>query len=137
MARTLLWPAVLSAVLSAPSSVSAGAGAGEGTPESPLDISMIALISDPAAYDGLFVRVEGYLSLEFEGTAIYLHREDCENFLCRNGLWVEVPSGEWSEWTGRYVLLEGWFDSDEKGHMGLWSGSITAVGRLAEWGSTS
>ena len=32
-----------------------------------------------------------------------------------------------------YVLVEGIFDADEGGHMGLWSGSITKIQRTVLW----
>jgi hypothetical protein len=37
---------------------------------------MIQLIANPQAWDGKHVRVIGFLRLEFEGDALYLHRED-------------------------------------------------------------
>ncbi len=53
------------------------------------NISLIRLIATPERYDGKVIQVEGFLNLEFEGNAIYLHKEDYENSLCKNGFWVD------------------------------------------------
>ena len=49
----------------------------KGGPDSGVeDVSMIQLIANPQVYDNKRVRITGFLHLEFEGDAIYLHRED-------------------------------------------------------------
>jgi len=47
-----------------------------GPDNGPEDVSLIQLIANPQAYDGKTVRITGFLHLEFEGNAIYLHNED-------------------------------------------------------------
>jgi hypothetical protein len=106
------------------------------TEEEPLDVSLAQLISNPNDYDRRFVRVIGFVRLEFEGNAIYLHQEDDKHGLTRNGLWLDVTDDirqRRAEFDQKYVLLEGTFNAEEKGHMGLWSGMIENITRFAKW----
>jgi hypothetical protein len=97
------------------------------SPEQPLEVSIIQLIACPNDFDGEYVRVEGFYHTEFEGTAIYLHQEDYEKSLSKNGLWVNRVSREVDL---KYVLIEGRFNATRKGHFGGWSGEIDEVKRL-------
>jgi hypothetical protein len=108
-------------------------GAGAADPE---EVSLVRIISAPDEWDGRFVRVFGYFVTDFEGTAIYLHAEDYENSLYTNGLWVELEPLRGLVPSDCYVLMEGFFEADEHGHMGLWSGAITGVTRVMAWGAT-
>jgi hypothetical protein len=99
---------------------------------------MLQLIATPAAYDGKYVRVQGFVRIEHEGTAIYLHREDAEHMLTGNGLWLAAsdaaPEGsKEAKVHGRYGLIEGRFSATKKGHRGLWSGSIEDITRMEPW----
>src|SRR4051794_20900429 len=58
------------------------------SPQQPLSVSLLQLIATPDAFDGKYVRVHGFVRIEHEGTAIYLHREDAELMLTKNGLWL-------------------------------------------------
>ena len=103
------------------------------SPQQPLDVSLVALIAQPDLYHGHHVRVKGFYRNEFEGTGIYLHREDYEQGLAKNGLWVHRSSAEHDL---SYVLIEGRFDAEMTGHLGLWSGSIDDVTRMIPWPPT-
>lgn len=99
------------------------------------DVSIIQLVASPEKYEGKAIRVFGFLRLEFEGNGLYLHREDYEKALYKNGLWVQLPmTGENQKCNLKYVLIEGTFDSKDQGHLGLWSGAIKDVKRLELWG---
>ena len=91
-------------------------------------VSMIRLIATPEKYHDKEIIVSGYLNLQFEGNAIYIHKQDYENGLTKNGLWVnfseEVPKVQISDANGKYVMLRGTFDMERTGHFGLWSGTI-------------
>ena len=56
---------------------------------------MVQLLATPEKFDGKLVRVFGFLRLEFEGDALYFHREDDVQGLTRNGIWVVAPM-RWS-----------------------------------------
>ena len=58
----------------------------------PQDVSIIQLIATPEKFDGKFVSLIGFLCIAFEGDSIYLHREDLEKGIPRNGLWVDTET---------------------------------------------
>lgn len=100
------------------------------------DVSMIQLIANPHSYEGKRIRLIAFLNLEFEGNALYLHREDFEHAIPNNAIWIsltdrqEQTSGKLS---GGYVLVEGVFNAEDRGHFGMFSGSIEKVTRLSAW----
>jgi hypothetical protein len=99
--------------------------------QSPEQVSMIQLISNPTAYHGKLVQVIGFVRFEFEGNALYLHEEDYKQMLTRNGVWLSMA--EKRELDQKYALIEGVFNASNRGHLGLWSGSIERVSRSQEW----
>jgi hypothetical protein len=111
---------------------------GKTIPFNEFDISLIKLIANPEKYDGKLVQVRGYLNLEFEGNAIYLHKEDYSKSLTDNGFWVNF-SKEISEkknindYSKKYVIIVGTFDMKSLGHMGLFGGTIKNITRLDFW----
>ncbi|UMQ42923.1 hypothetical protein MKS83_04360 [Chryseobacterium sp. Y16C] len=102
------------------------------------DISMLRLIVTPEKYHNKTVQIIGYLNLEFEGNAIYFHKEDYENGSSRNGMWVSfndefAKKKDLQKFTKKYVIIVGKFDMNTKGHMGMFGGSIKNITRLDEW----
>lgn len=100
--------------------------------------SIINLLATPEKYHNKRVRVIGYLNLEFEGNAIYLHKEDYKKSITVNGLWVTFTDGTWEKikkynFNKSYFLVEGTFDMTSFGHMGLWSGTIRDITRIDKW----
>jgi hypothetical protein len=105
------------------------------SPQNPLSVSLIQLIATPDVLEGKHVRVKGFVKIEFEGTAIYLHREDAEQVLTKNGLWLKVDlatfeASTWAQVKDRYAIIEGQFSGKKKGHKGLWSGSVENIIRM-------
>jgi hypothetical protein len=104
-----------------------------------VEVSLIQLIANPQAYDGKKVRLIGFLRLEFEGNAIYLHREDYEHGISSNGLWIDVPrdmtKDQQQAVNTQYAICEGVFRASEHGHMDMFSGELTSVSRLQAWPS--
>ena len=100
----------------------------------PTDVGMIQLLAQPEKYHGKFIRVQGFLRLEFEGNALYLHREDYAHGLTNNGVWVDMLlSPEHMKLNMHYVLIEGVFNAKDRGHLGLWSGTIEKITRAIPW----
>ena len=88
----------------------------------PEEVSLIRLIANPREYDGRYIRVYGYLHMEFERDALFIHREDCEQWLEPNSVDIGISKGAMSKkmrgLSDRYVFLEGKFyyrKGDEKG----------------------
>ncbi|MGA8269216.1 MAG: hypothetical protein WCC76_16050 [Candidatus Acidiferrales bacterium] len=106
------------------------------TAEQPVNVTMVQLIANPQKFDGKVIRVIGFLRLEFEGNVLYLHREDYENSILGDGIWVNVTpemKKQSDVLNMHYVILEGFFSSRDHGHMGMWSGTITQIRRADVW----
>ncbi|MAP80295.1 MAG: hypothetical protein CL526_04310 [Aequorivita sp.] len=100
--------------------------------------SIINLIATPEKYHNKKVRVIGFLNLEFEGNAIYLHKDDYKKSIHKNGLWVTFTDESWEKikkyrFNKSYFLIEGTYDMTLFGHMGLWSGTIKDITRIDKW----
>jgi hypothetical protein len=140
MTRRLCLPVVAVVALALPvwaKQLPAG-GPAPPDPGQPVAVSLIRLIANPEAFDGKRVRVIGYVRIEHEGHAIYLHREDYMKGLGKNGLWLSTndsaPEGSREgAVNNRYALIEGRFSAKMTGHRGGWSGSIREITRMEPW----
>jgi hypothetical protein len=100
------------------------------------EVSIVQLIADPERFDGQAVRMIAFLRLEFEGNTLYLHREDYEFSISRNGIWIDLTDSQlraWKKSSNGYVIAEGVFTAKRKGHFGMWQGSLEQVKRLDQW----
>ena len=97
--------------------------------------SIYALIASPEKYEGQVVRVSGFLHLEFEGNALYAHREDYDRHIRANALWLSKPqcADNGKPFNDTYAAVEGTFTGRQRGHMDLYSGSIN-VTQCLKWG---
>ena len=98
-------------------------------------VSIINLISTPQNYEGKKVRIVGIVKIEFEGNAIYLTPSDLKNLNYKNGLWLTLKNDQvagFKKFSGKIVLVEGVFSAKKKGHLRLWSGSISEISRIEE-----
>jgi hypothetical protein len=96
----------------------------------PEEVSLIRLIANPHDYEGHYVRVLGYLHMEFEREAIFIRKEDCDQWLETNCVKIGVSRQEMEkrmqELSDRYVLLEGTFYHKK----GDWNGTIWRITRV-------
>lgn len=106
---------------------------GEGGRCSLYDVSLYELIARPAEFDRKRVRVIGFAHFEFEGDGLYAHREDWQQSVSRNGVWLNPPNEAANSLSNHYVLVEGRFEARSRGHMGMWSGTIDSVTRIESW----
>jgi len=98
-----------------------------------MTVSLIQLIADSRSFDGKRVVVTGYVTLEVDNTAVYLHETDAAYGMSRNALWLDVSlDGEShrARFHRRYVLIEGTFSARRRGHLDAFSGSIENIGRF-------
>jgi hypothetical protein len=75
-------------------------------------VSIVALLAQPATGQARRVSVAGYLVLDFEGEALYLHKEDYENGLTNNAIRVALTEQQKKQYKGydkRYVLIDSFF----------------------------
>jgi hypothetical protein len=104
------------------------------------DTSLIQLLANPDRFDKKSISTVGYLTVEFEDTAIYLSETEARYGMYCNGLWVSfsdnslgLTTSEIAErYNGKYVRITGTFNRDENGHFSMWSGTIQQVSRLYE-----
>jgi hypothetical protein len=92
----------------------------------PKSVSMIRLIANPEPHKGRVVGVTGFVSLEFEGTAVYMSEDDYRYHNSANALALrfldsfaknDMQNGQW-------CFVVGTFHGDEHGHLGAWGGTI-------------
>ena len=101
-------------------------------------LSLVNLIATPEKYHGKKVQIIGYLNIKFEGNGIYLHKDDYEHGIYSNGFWVSIDKNIQQKIADEkinknYVLLEGTFNMNQRGHMGLWSGAIEQITQIIKW----
>jgi len=102
----------------------------------PVDAGMVALVALPEKYEGKFVRTHGFLCVEFEGDALYLHEEDYRHRLTKNSLALRLSDPQRQEFKAmnlRYVLVEGTVYARGPESRDRWSGAIGKVTRLEAW----
>jgi hypothetical protein len=95
-------------------------------------ISLVALLANPDLHQGKTILVQGFLKLEHEGNCLYLHKEDYEQGLSKNAIWVEFTDAieeRLKELNLCYVTLLGVFDAQNKGHFDSCSGTIKDISR--------
>ncbi len=105
-----------------------------------INVSIINLIGTPEKYHKKHVRVIGVTNIQFEGDSIYLSREHLLNGVTKNALWISLnyksigkTEKELMENNGKFTLIEGIFQMDDNGHMGLFSGTIENITRFMPW----
>ncbi len=102
----------------------------------PTDVPLIRLVVVPEKCHGARIRTIGFVRFEFEGDVIYPHREDYDHALVGNGIWIEVTGklrSRHKELSMKYCLVEGIFDAKQRGHFGMWSGTIKNITRFQIW----
>ena len=111
-------------------------------------VSIYQLIANPEKYHNRSVVISGYYRVGFELSALFASRDDADYLIGKNSLWVTFsnkdlklePTGsnlnrvpkDVSYFDGKYVLMEGIFNKDACGHMGMSSGEIRSVSRIIE-----
>jgi hypothetical protein len=99
-------------------------------------VSLIQLISTPKAFDGEVVEVVGFLRIEFDGNALYLHKDDFEQRISKNRVWIGLDAKSQdaaAKLNMQYVILVGTFDASNKGHMSMHSGALLHIGQMSAW----
>ena len=98
-------------------------------------LSMIDLIANPELFDGKKVMVQGYVHFEFEGNAIYLHKEDFLYGISRNSLWLSLSASkganEFSDCQDSYALVRGTFKAGIGGHNDMASGELHDIAKCS------
>jgi hypothetical protein len=109
-------------------------------PNEDYNASIVQVLAHRDKYHGKRVQLAGFAHVRFEGTAIYLSKDDADHGITRNGFWLAFDErsvqSEHSfgpaQFDGKYVLLEGTFNKDRRGHMSAWQGTIELIDRIVE-----
>jgi len=103
-------------------------------------VSLMQLILNPEKYHGELVRVIGVSRIEFEGDSVWFTKEHYYHWILNNALWIEpdykalnLTRDQLEQFNGKYVLLEGIFNKDNHGHLGMYSGALEQVTRFQLW----
>jgi hypothetical protein len=105
----------------------------------PVFVSMVSLLASPQKYDGKFIRVMGFLGLEPESRALYLHEEDYEYGLTKNSFAVKLKEKQEEKaraFHKKYVIVEGIFSANGPDAREMTSGAIFNISRLEGWGDS-
>lgn len=95
---------------------------------------MVALLANPHRYDGKAIQTTGFVVIEFEGDAIYLHQEDAEHLIDKNGIHLQLSESQRVQFKHanmRYAIVAGTFIADDRSE---WSGELTKITRMDAWG---
>jgi len=89
-----------------------------------IEVSLINLIATPEQYDGKLVRVIGVGEVKFESNGLYFSKDDYKKVITKNAVWLELDEKllettyeNLKKSNGKYVLVEGIFNSKKKGHL--------------------
>jgi len=100
----------------------------------PADVMLSDVLANPKAYDLALLRVSGWCSIAFEATALWLDDETSERSGDR-AVWLNLGwpvSDEIRALNGTHVVVEGRFDSQQKGHESLYSGMFVEISRIEQ-----
>lgn len=108
-------------------------GAAATTPWSGGAVSLLRLLAAPETYDGRLVRVVGFAHLEYEGDALFLHREDFDRMIHTNSVGLSLTraqSLQWRDLSDRYVGVEARFKATTPGTREFRAGRLSEIARF-------
>jgi hypothetical protein len=82
-----------------------------------LPVSIVTLLAMPASSSAKQVQVSGFLVLDFEGQALYLHKEDYQEGLSLNSIYVSLTPAQQQQYKSldkTYVTIEASFQKRRK-----------------------
>ena len=109
---------------------------GETPDQRPLRVSLMQLIATPSQCDGKLVMVYGFLDMTREGDLLFLHREDCDNVLAENAIWLrrtEEIGKHRATLNRKYVSVVGVFKIGFTEHLGSPPNGIPDVKSVVVW----
>lgn len=97
-------------------------------------VSLISVIANPERYEGRSLLLRGFLHIDYEGTALYLHHTDYQCGLTENAVAV-TPRREMyaasDSYADRYVILCGVFRLHEKWGTGRYAGILEEISSIS------
>jgi hypothetical protein len=92
-------------------------------------VSFIHLLAHPEKYHQKKIQIMGYARFEFEGNALYFSADRARHGDMSDALWLDVTNMRMPAVEG-WVLVEGTFNGERRGHFGMYSGTLENIVRL-------
>ena len=108
--------------------------ASSGSPK-PINVGMVALLAEPQKYDGRVIQTIGFVCLEYEGDALYLHEEDYRYQNYENALALRVAEAQRKQFKGlslKHVIVQGTMYANGP-ESSEYAGAIGNITRLEYW----
>ncbi len=83
------------------------------------DIYFAQIIDSPDNFNGKEIEISGIYYEQFENVAIYLNRDSDRE----EAMWVDMADSR-EDLNGKKIKLKGTFDRNDRGHLGLYLGTI-------------
>lgn len=99
-------------------------------------VSLLALVATPERFHHRHVQVTGYLKLGFENNVLYLSKEASRFGDSESAIWVDIEgiqNRRLQDLNGRYVIIAGTFNAENRGHLGGFAGTLENIFRLDKW----
>lgn len=96
---------------------------------------MVALVAYPQRYNGRMIRTVGFVCIEFEGDAVYVHEEDFRHGLIKNSMALRLTKSQEKQFkplSQMYAVIEGKVEANGL-ESGDWAGAIGNITRLEAW----
>lgn len=95
-------------------------------------VSLLTLIVNPYKYDGKGVRLQGVFRFYFSDSAVFASQEWFKHDITRNAVLIKLdvkPSdiNRYINWSGKYVEVQGIFDSNSHGDLSAYAGTIKDI----------
>ena len=101
----------------------------------PIDVGMVALLAEPQKYEGKLIRTIGFMCIEFENDALYLHEEDYRYGEIKNSFRLRLSESQRKQFKDlrlKHVVIEAKVYAN-----GLeateWAGALGDIKRLELW----
>lgn len=97
-----------------------------------------SLASSADKFEGRLMTVVGIARFEFENEAMFSSSENVCMDIFPSAIWVDLPPSMQSrkrELDLQWVAATGTFETQRRGHQGLYAGTLTNVRRIVPWHS--
>ncbi|KAA1257268.1 hypothetical protein LF1_54170 [Rubripirellula obstinata] len=99
--------------------------------------SFVDVLANKERYDGKRIRIFGFLHVAFEGTAIFYSKDHADRLISSEAIWASFDTSAMpnedigpKEFHRQWVLIEGTFNMDSRGHLSAYSGELESIDRI-------
>lgn len=92
------------------------------------------VVARPELYHLKRIQLVGFMNLEFEGNALYHTEDEYRHAQDADAFWIDVEGMKSKPpFTRGWVIVEGLFNAERRGHMGSYAGTLERITRLDAW----